>query len=102
MQEAPAEVEVTYCSICYIFPIVEEGKPIPEGDKGTVEFECGHRFCEECTIEQLKQYIERAEISKIKCFEHECQKPISDERIKEILSVREMGDLVSKYDRFKD
>ena len=31
-------------------------------DLNTVEFECSHRFCSECTIEQFKTNIEKAEV----------------------------------------
>ena len=67
-----------------------------------MEFECGHRFCEHCAIEQLRQNIERAEIAKLKCFQHDCLRPISEDRITQILSVRNLPELVEKFSRFKN
>ena len=68
--KAAEEDEESYCTICYTNEIQIPGKPIT--DLLTVEFECSHRFCSECTIEQLKSNIEKAEIDKLKCFDYEC------------------------------
>lgn len=68
--KAAEEDEESYCEICYTNVIQKPGTPIT--DLQTVEFECSHRFCSECTIEQLKGCIEKAEIDKLKCFDYEC------------------------------
>jgi len=47
--------DATYCPICYTNEITADGEPIDPKDLGTIEFDCGHRFCDECTTEQLKQ-----------------------------------------------
>lgn len=53
--QAAAEAEEDdLCSICYTYTIVKAEKPLDAGNTSTVEFECGHRFCEQCAIEQLK------------------------------------------------
>ena len=61
---------------------------MPVADLSTVEFACLHRFCSECTIEQLKGTIEVAGFDKLKCFDYECGKPISLGRIQTILTER--------------
>ena len=43
--------EETLCEICYTNPVVPMGKLIEDGNLDTVEFECGHRFCSDCTVE---------------------------------------------------
>ena len=78
-------------------------KPVNEGDSGTVEFDCKHRFCSECTIEQFKGLIEKAEIKKLKCFDYECTQPeIPEAKIEAILNARDMGELCEKYKRFRN
>ena len=99
----PDKEEPTYCPICYTNEIVPPDKPVPQGDKNTVEFDCKHRFCSECTIEQFKGLIEKAEIKKLKCFDFECTQPdIPEAKIEAILSERDMGELLEKYKRFRD
>lgn len=71
------------------------------GELGTIELECGHRFCGECTIEQMKGTIEAAQISKLKCFDYECGQAISAAKIQSILTERSMADLFEKFERFK-
>ena len=71
-------LELTFCPICYNNEIVSPSAAISlksENHLGTVEFECKHRFCSECTIEQFKVLIEKAEIMKLKCFDYECKQP---------------------------
>ena len=63
-------------------------------------FTCGHRFCKECTIASLKECIERAELDKVKCFDHECQQPIEMNVLRDILGSGSA--LFAKYERFKD
>ena len=65
-------------------------------------FECGHMFCSDCTLGQLRQLINNAEVDKVKCLEFDCANPvISAEKLKAILSKLEMdGDLWAKYERF--
>ena len=97
------DAEPTYCPICYTNEIVEPGKPVGENDLGTVEFDCKHRFCSDCTIEQFKGLIEKAEIKKLKCFDYECKQPeISEAKIEQILNSRDKGDLCEKFKRFRD
>ena len=79
------EEEENFCSICYTNVIEAEGKPIKSGDNMTIEFECKHRFCIECVIETLKSKINNAELDKLNCFDFNCQKPISDTKLEEIL-----------------
>ena len=69
----------------------------------TIEFDCKHRFCSECTIEQFKGLIEKAEIKKLKCFNYECKEPeIKNEKIEAILNARDLGELCEKFKRFRD
>ena len=65
--------EATYCSICYFNEIISTDKPIPEGELVTVQLECSHRFCSDCTVEQLKQHIETAAIERLVCLDFECK-----------------------------
>ena len=96
-------LEEDCCTICYVNPITKEGDPVPKGDLATVELECKHRFCSECTLEQLKSHIELAKIDKLVCFDFECKKPISAGKMKEILkNDHKMEDLYAKYERFRD
>ena len=48
---AITDEERPFCEICYTNQIVPAGTTIAPGDNSTVEFECGHRFCSECTLE---------------------------------------------------
>ena len=76
------EDNTTYCPICYYNEIVPESRACTAEDSaGTIEFDCKHRFCKDCTIEMLKQQIERADVDKIKCFDSECLKPIEKTRL---------------------
>ena len=43
--------DAPWCEICYSAELVPANKPVPKGELGTVEFECKHRFCSECTLE---------------------------------------------------
>ena len=76
--QSVVEEDITYCPICYTNEIVPDAKPLTAKDKLTVEFDCKHRFCSECTIQMLKLQIERADVDKIKCFDSECTKPEVD------------------------
>ena len=100
-QQSAVDEEVPLCEICYTNEIVAVGRLIPADELGTVEFECEHHFCSECSLEQLKQHIERAAIDKLVCFHFECKKAISDEKIREILLKRNRADLVEKFAKFK-
>jgi len=53
------EAEQDYCEICYVNTISAHGY-IKNSDTITVELDCKHRFCHECTFAQLKQLIESA------------------------------------------
>lgn len=76
---------------------------MPAGTTDTIRFDCDHRFCTDCVIERFKTCIENAEIEKLICMEFGCLKPISVEKIKEILTVKEAPDgLYEKYVRFRD
>ena len=96
------EEEENLCPVCYSNPIVKDSEPLIPGDTGTVEFECKHRFCSDCTVEQLKNYVESAEIEKIKCFDYGCRRPISATKVKEIFTKMDLPHLFRKYERFKD
>ena len=63
----------------------------------TVMLECGHSFCSECTLKQLKQLIGRAEVEKVNCFDYACLKDISHEKLREILHSNGMVDLMEKF-----
>ena len=95
------EDDAPLCEICYTNEIVAGGKPIPPGELGTIEFECGHRFCSECTVEQLKTHIERADIDKLVCFKFECKMALSEDKIREILLSQNRVDLAEKFAKFK-
>ena len=45
--------------------------------------------------------IEQAKVDKLKCFQYECDVEIPSEKIKEILTTRDMKELYEKYERFK-
>ena len=79
VQPDEIQEDETYCEICYTNTVTPPSISIEEGDLDTVEFECGHRFCSDCTVEQFKQHIEQAKVDKLACFNYECQKPVSDE-----------------------
>jgi len=86
--------DVEYCPICYTNE-VQEGTT-------AVNFECGHTFCLECTLEQLRQLISRAEVEKVKCFDYECLAAISDTKLQEIFSANDMADLMDRFKHFKE
>ena len=56
--EKEENLEATYCPICYTNEIIDESQPLDPNKnydtKATAEFDCTHRFCLECVIEQLK------------------------------------------------
>ena len=56
-------------------------KPLLLNDKSTVEFECLHRFCGECVIQQLQEKINKADIDNIKCLDFVCGAAISDSKL---------------------
>ena len=66
-QQESNEVEKDYCTICYCNEIDREDT------KSTVVFDCGHVYCSECTLGQLKNLIDTAELDKIKCFAFDCE-----------------------------
>ena len=72
-----------YCPICYnnvIDSIFESGSK-------TVRFEqCSHAFCSDCTLEQLKMWISKGEVDKLKCFDYDCTNEISDDNLRQILT----------------
>ena len=71
-------------------------KPLLIGDKTTVEFECQHRFCAECVIQQFQEKINNAEVDDIKCLEYGCDAPVSDNKLQEILQLHDQDDLYDK------
>ena len=73
-----------YCVICYTNKVVPDHKPLPR-QSTTIEFECKHRFCQDCTLEQLKTLIEKAAIDQLVCFNFECKAVISQQKIESIL-----------------
>ena len=78
-REESKEDEKNYCTICYSNEID------PEDSETTITFECGHAFCSECTLGQLRILIEKADLEKIRCFEHECANTsISEKKLQEI------------------
>ena len=46
--------EPNYCEICYTNEIVKSPEPLVAGDTSTIEFNCGHRFCAECVIADIR------------------------------------------------
>ena len=46
--------EPDYCTICYYNELIKMSQPVPEGDTGTIELDCKHRFCGECTLASLE------------------------------------------------
>ena len=46
--------DAEYCPICYTNEIVPEGKELSTTETDTIELECKHRFCSECSLEMLK------------------------------------------------
>ena len=93
------EAEQDYCEICYVNTISAHG-PIKDSDTMTVELDCKHRFCHECTLSQLKQLIESAQVQNIACLDYSCKKEIGQDSIKKICG-NEIA-LYAKYERFKD
>ena len=63
--------EPAYCPICYTNEIIEAPNPIGE-EKMTWEFSCGHRFCVECTREDLRIKIKKNDVDKLICLQNEC------------------------------
>ena len=92
-----SEVEPTWCTICYGIEIAAEGEPITSK---TIELECGHRFCDECTVEALQGYIETADLKMLKCFDSECGRALSESKIRDILTSNGQSELYEKYLRF--
>lgn len=64
------------CQICY------DSKP----EKDFFSLECGHKFCLDCTKQQLKILIINSKILKISCFEPQCGTTFTDNQIKNVLS----------------
>ena len=95
----PIEGKESCCLICYTNEITRQGQPVT--DLSTVELECSHRFCSECTVESLRVKIESAEIDKLKCFDYECGQVISISKVKTILMERNLDELFQKLERFK-
>ena len=95
----PEETQhLTYCPICYTNAI----DSILISERSTVRFEqCSHAFCCECTLEQLKMWINNGEIDKLKCFDHDCGTEISDDNLRQILIQLDAEYLMVKYERFK-
>jgi len=61
--------EEDYCPVCYTNMIKLRG----DADEGTFIFtQCGHRYCVECTQEQMKTLIERNQLDKLNCFSVDC------------------------------
>ena len=67
-----------------------------------IRLDCVHNFCIECSLEQLKQLINRAEVKKIKCFDYECQAHIPDTKLYEILSENIRYDLMDRFKYFRE
>ena len=100
VEESGEETEM--CEICYTNEIVAADYEVEAEDLETIEFECEHRYCSECTIEQLKGQIEKADIDKITCLNYECRQLVSTAKLTKILTDRGLEKLLEKYDRFKD
>ena len=73
----------TYCPICYTNVI----DSIFEYESKTVTFEkCCHAFCSDCTLEQLKMWINKGNVDKLKCFDYDCTNEITDDNLRQILA----------------
>ena len=94
--------EPTYCVICYSNEIILSPQELVAGDTSTIEFNCGHRFCAECAIADIRQHIECAEMQKIKGLDYTCQQPIDTDKIRDIFTAMNLTELFKKYERFKD
>lgn len=55
-----------YCPICYTNEIVLSPTP---ANQNTWEFTCGHRFCVECTREDMRIKINQFDIEKLICLQ---------------------------------
>ena len=42
---------------------------------------CRHRFCSECTVEQLKSWVNARQVEALPCFDFECSEPIGSSQI---------------------
>ena len=89
-----------YCVICYTNKVVPDHKSLPNNST-TIEFSCKHRFCQDCTLEQLKTLIEKAAIDQLVCFDYQCQQKIPSDQIEAILRKQGKFVLLGKYERFK-
>ena len=73
----------TYCPICY----TNVKDSIFVSERSTVKFEqCGHTYCSGCTLEQLKMWISKGDVDKLKCFDYDCTNEISDDNLRQILT----------------
>ena len=88
--------EAPYCQICYTNQL---RKDRPDA---VLSLECAHSFCSECSLQQLRLLIERADVEKVKCFDFECGAFISGPALQRILEQHDQGDLWQKYERFRD
>lgn len=74
--------EPNYCPICYSNEIV--AAPAPIDDMLTWEFSCGHRFCLDCTRENLRLVINDFQPDKLICLQHECGKKVTMAELNEL------------------
>jgi hypothetical protein len=63
-----------YCPICYTNEIVPSPNPL---NQITWEFTCGHRFCVECTREDMRIKINQFDIEKLICLQDQCKKKVT-------------------------
>ena len=92
------DVDVEPCSICYTNDIQSGTGSIT--DKMTVEFDCKHRFCIECSREMLKQQIKNNALDKIVCFTHKCGRKISANKLEQIFKDTE-PEVLEKFEVFR-
>jgi hypothetical protein len=93
--------EAKLCRICYYNEITPTPLPIPDGDKGTFEFECKHRFCSECVAMQFEQAVSSNSLDKVSCLEHGCAHQVTEDELTKALSGATNQEIIEKYHRFK-
>ena len=84
-----SEVDYT-CEICDGDITYEEIRKI--------KITCGHKFCESCWLDYLREKITNGKVYKISCMKHKCPKVLDEAFIKSIIGSDE--DLLKKYDKF--
>ena len=79
------------CLICY--------KNITYREKEENKLPCGHKICDICLFEYIKNQIETAQIENIHCFAYKCQQILLEDYILKVIKNNKI--LIDKYNIFK-